>query len=177
MLPKNITVMTNKSVKQFKQMIEHQYGVKFNEDGFFFFHEKLREISYVSRSLADIEYDKFPIQTVGLYLGEMNEDKSLFRPSIELSQMIGPFATKNVVTLSEEDFSAWVRCEDVIPQEYIKEQIMKMFGYPLVKNIAGDFFGCTRLKGERLFCFVPKSRKIKATDLANQDSGDELTTV
>ena len=71
--------------------------------------------------------------------------------SIEGSQLIGKYATKNIIEISDEELRYWFN------------------GEPLVRDISGffliryktDFIGCGYSKEGKIINYVPKERRAK----------------
>lgn len=89
--------------------------------------------------------------TAGLYLGEYS--RNAVRLSMDGAQILGQFATRNVVTLNKYQAANWLQGESI---NYKDERR----GYVIVKE-KDKILGCGRLSNGVLHSFVPKVRRPK----------------
>lgn len=87
----------------------------------------------------------------GLYFGEYAPNA--VRLTMDGAQLIGSYATKQLVTLTTEQAKAWLQGESI---EYKDER----HGYVIVIH-NGDILGCGSLSRGVLHSFVPKVRRPK----------------
>jgi NOL1/NOP2/fmu family ribosome biogenesis protein len=85
----------------------------------------------------------------GLYFGEYRPH--VIRPSMDGAQLIGPHATKNVVTLTNEQGERWLQGSTIQIEDDRR-------GYVIVSN-GRDYLGCGSLSNGVLLSFVPKVRR------------------
>lgn len=130
--------------KQFEAVFDFQVLLKSNKD----------KLYIINRDIGRIDLKKLRIDTMGLYFGEIK--KGELRLSIEGSQLIGPLAKKNVLEIDNKLARLWLKGYD-IPAE------TDMRGYVILKNNK-DFLGCGKVAENRILNFVPKTRRILATD-------------
>jgi NOL1/NOP2/fmu family ribosome biogenesis protein len=71
--------------------------------------------------------------------------------SIEGSQIIGPKCNKNILELKDEQRELWVKGYDL--------DIDGDLGFVIIKN-KDDFLGCGKLRNNKLYNYVPKSRRL-----------------
>ena len=140
--------LNKKHIKRILAMIKDQYGYDFPDDYGFTLNEKSK-VFIVSRDVAKLDFEKLRINKVGLYIAEIN-DKEV-RISIEGSQIIGPHAKKGILELNEAEARAWMRGED------LEKETEK--GFPILKY-KNDFLGSGRSNGEKIFNYVPKTRRL-----------------
>jgi NOL1/NOP2/fmu family ribosome biogenesis protein len=88
-------------------------------------------------------------EVAGLYLGELGP--SGIRLSLDGSQLIGPHATKQIVSLTPAQAEAWLRGESIDIKDSHR-------GYVIVRH-QSDILGCGSLFGGRLHNFLPKDRR------------------
>ena len=94
--------------------------------------------------------EKLRINSLGLYFGQIRNG---LRLSIEASQIVGPAAKKNFVSLTEKQAREWFKGEDI-------EVKGDFSGFVIVK-CNNDFLGTGRFKEGKVLNFVPKSRRLK----------------
>ena len=80
----------------------------------------------------------------------------MLRLSIEGSQIMGPYAKKNVLELSKEASRDWLKGRDLAVETDCS-------GFVIVKS-GDDFMGCGKVKDNKLLNFVPKIRRIVCED-------------
>jgi NOL1/NOP2/fmu family ribosome biogenesis protein len=85
----------------------------------------------------------------GLYFGEYRPHA--VRPSMDGAQLIGPYATKGVVTITIEQAKHWLQGESITTEEDGR-------GYVIVSD-GHRFLGCGSLSNGTLLSFVPKVRR------------------
>lgn len=89
--------------------------------------------------------------TAGLYLGEYSRNR--VRLSMDGAQLLGPFATKNIVELDTEQATRWLQGESIIYEDKRRDYVIVMQ--------SNDILGCGRLSNGILHSFVPKIRRLK----------------
>lgn len=129
-------------------MLSEQFGFEETLDYAFLINDKNR-VYIVNRSIDNIEFTKLRVNTIGLYIGEIN-DKEM-RLSIEGSELIGPKSTKNVVEI--EDSKAWMRGEE--PATELKDIPF----YVIIKH-KDDYLGSGKIREGRILNYVSKTRRI-----------------
>jgi NOL1/NOP2/fmu family ribosome biogenesis protein len=121
-------------------------------------------IYFINRQVIDahhsINLDSLRIDSIGLYFGELRDNE--LRLSMEATQLIGPYATKNVVEISDGLKQLWIRGFDI---EVKEREIINCdpSSFVLVKN-KNDFWGCGRLSSGKIINMTPKTRVIKSED-------------
>ena len=90
------------------------------------------------------------IEIIGTYLLKKEHD---FRLSFDACNILKKQITKNILKISEEQFQKWIRGHDL--------DIETQQGtYVIEYN--GDFIGCGKSNGEKIFNYVPKDRRLKS---------------
>ena len=99
-----------------------------------------------------------------MYLGELVG--SQIRLSIEGSQLLGRYATKNIINLDKNITRLWMHGYD-LELSAIKNAInnnsdvkSEMQGFVIIKS-NDDYLGCGKLGAEKLFNYVSKSRRLR----------------
>ncbi|MBS3065730.1 hypothetical protein J4229_01655 [Candidatus Pacearchaeota archaeon] len=90
------------------------------------------------------------VEGVGIYF--LKKEETGLRLSFEALMLLKEQITKNVLDIDESQMNLWIRGNDLeanIPQGV----------YAIRFN--GDFFGCGKSNGTKLFNYVPKERRIK----------------
>ena len=91
------------------------------------------------------------VETVGLYVLKEEKDK-LIRLSTDACHLLKKQITKNIITLNDEQFSLWIRGNDV------DIEIPSGVHVIVYDNIP---FGCTVSNGKKLFNYLPKDRRLR----------------
>jgi len=82
------------------------------------------------------------------YFGKLEKDG--FRPSMDACALLGPFATKNILEIGDEDVVRWLQGQDIEGDAV---------GYVIIRW-RNFFVGCGKGNGKVIRNFVPKSRRI-----------------
>ncbi len=142
--------LNKKEIKPILQKLEEQFGFT-QELQYVFFKNNKHKVMIINKELAHIDMEKIRINNFGVYMGEIMDSREV-RLSIEGSQIIGPFATKNVVEVDFETAKRWMYGQDI-------EGVFDATGFVIVKY--GDYFiGCGRYKEGKISNHVPKNRRI-----------------
>lgn len=144
-----IDIMSSRDVKPVLEYLKVQYGpVEFSDIAWL--RMKDNHLHIISRDVEHLDFSKLHINALGLYVGEWKFDE--LRLSVEGCQLVGKFAKKNVVELSDVELEAWLRGEDVVKS-------VDGTGFQLVRH-GVDFFGVGRSKDGKILNFFPKSRRL-----------------
>ena len=159
-----LKILNTKERKQVLKLIGQQWG-DISKDVFSdlaFLLSPKNKIYVVNKDFALIDEKKLRVNSLGLYFGEIMKEE--IRLSIEGSQLIGPYAKKNIVELNEEETKEWIKGEDLK-----KEDIKGVSGFVLIKSKNKktgkyDFIGTGKFKEKenKILNFVPKVRRIMA---------------
>ncbi len=147
-----ISPINKREAKKIIELIENYYSINNLKLDFFFLQAKNGKLYIINRNFIKLNEKDFRINSVGLYFGKLEHNE--LRLSIEGSQIIGPHAKKNIINLSKQEITEWVKGNDLVKDSNAK-------GVQLVRY-GDDFFGSGRFVKGRLLNFIPKSRRIKA---------------
>ena len=136
-----------KKIKEFHKELQKQFGFKGQLP--YIFLEKKDKIYIASQGIDTINVERMNINTTGLYFAK--REGSGIRLSIEGSQIIGSYCSKNILVL--ENPSSWMGGNDI-------ETEMKLKGTVLVSHHK-DFLGSGIYKNKRVINCVPKSRRTR----------------
>lgn len=89
------------------------------------------------------------IEFIGIYLLKKEHD---YRLSFDASQILAKQLTKNIVDINEEQYQLWIRGYDL--------EIKAPKGTILIR-FNGDFLGCGKSSGDKIYNYVPKERRLK----------------
>ena len=146
---KNLKNLKSKEVKEIRNIVKAQWDAELPE-GIFFLNTKENKLFFTNHEITKINFNSFNINTIGLYLGELQE--SQFRPSIEGAQLIGKDAKKNVVDLNDDETIQYLRGVDL-------EKDIENTGYIILRH-GKDILGCGRKKEGKILNFYPKVRRL-----------------
>lgn len=147
-----LEILNSKQIKEISALLKNQFEATFD---FPVLLKNSKEKLYViNRDISRIDFKKLKIDAMGLYFGEIK--KGELRLSIEGSQLVGPNAKKNVVEIDDKLARLWLKGYDIPIKTDLK-------GYVILKNNK-DFLGCGKVAENRILNFVPKTRRILATD-------------
>ena len=148
----NLKRLSNKEKKLLLKKIEKPYGIQDLKLDYLFFKNNEGKIFIVNKEFRNLDTENLNVNSIGLYFCRLEKE---LRLSIEGSQIIGPFAKKNVLEISDQQANEWLRGNDL---EDIKEKLDETF--VILKN-KKDFIGSGRLKEGKILNYVPKERRIK----------------
>jgi len=156
-------ILTSREKKRVLQRIERQWGCKTDaiEDFVFLLTGKM-DLYLATREIFDIDIKKLRVNSMGLYFADLRENAP--RLSIEGSQLIGPFAKKNIIELEEKEAIDWLKGSDLEGKEGDLSE------YIIVRR-GGDFMGCGKYKPEekRILNFIPKSRRLAIAAMMDEE--------
>lgn len=146
--------LNSKEVKELKKKFLEQFGYEDDFSNYAFSITDKNKIYMVNRDVDKISLDDLRLQIVGLYFCE--DYGTELRLSIEGSQIVGPKATKNVIELDKKQSRDWLKGFDL---EF--EGTNKQF---VIVKCGDEYLGCGKIKENKLLNFVPKERRIRASD-------------
>ncbi len=131
-------------------MIKKQFGCKIELD-YAFLKNPEDKIFIINKDLGKIDLSKLRINNLGIYIAQLH--RGSIRLSIEGTQLIGPYARKNIVELNKEQMIVWISGEDLEVTELLAQ---KLEGFVILKyktkhKEAKDYFlGCGKLLREKI---------------------------
>ncbi|MFH1332520.1 MAG: hypothetical protein ABIH63_04540 [archaeon] len=146
-------VLNKKEVKRIINSLDEQYSISSLKLDYIFILGSDDKLYLIDKKFAELNLIDLRVNSLGLYFGKLEDGK--VRLSIEGSQIVGPLARKNIITLSKNQISDWVRGSNVDVNTDCK-------GFVLVKH-GDDFFGSGKCSKGVLFNYVPKNRRIRAS--------------
>ena len=149
----NLKILNKKEIKEILTILKKQWGCGLLANYVFLMNEKKR-IYIVNKDINRIDLSKLRINSLGLYFGEYRNNE--IRLTIEGAQLIGKNAKKNVIELNDKEARLWLKGHDI-------EKKVKAKGFVILKHNT-DYLGTGRYKDNKIFNFVPKTRRIKARD-------------
>jgi len=144
-----LTVMNRKDRKTLFEAMKEQFGVDKKLDDVAYLVSNRGKVYCVSHDIRDMAWESFRIDRAGVYVGKWLSDG--FRPSMEGSKRIGPYATKNIIRVNKQGVMNWLKGRNIKTQG-------KKDGFYLVRY-NDDFLGSGKLKNDELINGVSKSRK------------------
>lgn len=149
-----LKILNSKEKKAIRQTIDSQWGCKFESD-LVFLRSTKEKICLMTRDFDSLDLSGIKIDSMGCYFA--SEKGAELRLSIEGSELVGPIATKNVLSLNDADTRLWLKGKDV------PSDIEPVTGFIILKN-KEDYLGTAKLKDGMLLNFTPKNRRILADD-------------
>ena len=144
-------ILNSKERKQLFGRLETQWGIAVPD--------AMREQAWLKSGeryyLAGRSLEQLPgLRLERLRIYTLSEHDGALRLSVEGSQLLGPYAKKNVVELSPELAHRWLKGESLEIQA-------EAAGFVFVRS-GKDYLGCGRYAGGKLPNFVPKERRLSA---------------
>ncbi|MFC1727986.1 hypothetical protein ACFLZ7_00810 [Nanoarchaeota archaeon] len=147
-----LEILNTRGVKEISKLLKDQFDCSF--DFPVVMKSSKDKIYLINRDVSKIDLTKLNIDVMGMYFGELRNDE--LRLSVEGSQLIGPFAKKNVLEITDKLARLWLKGYDIPVKTDMK-------GFLIIKNNK-DYLGCGKFKENRIMNFVPKTRRILAND-------------
>lgn len=141
------------TINHLLDILKEQFGFDDELDYAFLLSEK-NKIYIVNREIEKIDLTKLRVNSYGLYIGELVDDK--IRLTIEGSQIIGKKANKNVLEVDEKQAREWLKGFDINYSGDFKD-------YVIIKH-KDDFLGSGKATKNSILNFVPKTRRLKVSD-------------
>jgi len=148
-----LKILNSREIKGIFGLIEKQWGCRPELDYAFLMNSQ-GKIYLSEKEVFSLDLKKIRVDTLGMYFGEMKNNE--LRLSIEGSQLVGPYAKKNVVELSDSDARNWIRGEDI-------EISLDHPAFVIIKN-KKDFIGTGKCSEKSILNFVPKARRPMSAD-------------
>lgn len=146
---RRLKILNTREIKNIKKIIKKQWDADPALDYAFLMNGK-GKIFIVNREIGRIDFSKININNLGLYFGELRFDK--LRLSIEGSQMVGPFAKKNIINIDDKQAEEWMQGNGID----VKNK--NLDGFVIIKHNK-DFLGSGKYKKGKILNYVPKERR------------------
>ena len=146
----NYSFVPSRELKLFCKRVKDQYGgvpELFDELAFVTGKEKFYVIQ---RDVGSIDLKNIRINSIGLYVAEVKGGQ--LRLSIEGAQLVGPFASKNVCEISEEQLRQWFKGQDL--------KVEGAYSGFVILKCGSDFVGSGKFKEGLILNYVPKARRL-----------------
>lgn len=155
----NLKILNSRDVKHILERLSEQYGADYSKEfsKFAFLMNKDNRIYLVSRNVEILPYDEIRIDTLGTYFGELYKES--VRLTIEGSQIVGPFAKLNVVTLNYDQMVDWIKGAD-LPYDAEAGKEFLIIQHVDEKTGSTDYLGCGKFKDGKILNMVSKSRRL-----------------
>ena len=141
-------ILNSRELKKFQELVEKQFGARFPSE--YVFLENGTKFYISNREVFDFDASELRVNSLGLYIAEVKGMD--IRLSVEGSQMIGPNATKNVLSIDDSQLKEWLRGNELESSEDFK-------GFVIIKH-DNDFFACGKNVKGRILNYLPKTRRI-----------------
>ena len=146
-------ILNSKEIKETMRLVKEQWGADLKLD-FGFLQNTKNRIFIINREISGIDLSKLRVNSVGMYFCEV--DSKGIRLSIEGSQLIGLYATKNVVELNKEETMQWLKGEE------LQKECEGCSGFVIIRH-GKDCIGTGKYSKGRILNYVGKTRRISAS--------------
>lgn len=140
-------------IKDFLGFLEERFGLQKEAFSGFSFYEGPDKIYIFSQDLPSKDLAGLKIVQTGIVAGRVFGDRERFKPTTNLLQIFGRFATRNFVELEESEKEDFIRGLDIDGVFEVDE------GFVIVK-FREDVLGCGLYSGGKLKNQIPKSRRL-----------------
>ena len=153
-----LKIMNSHEKKEVMDILRKQWGAELGQEIVFLYSEKKHKVYIIARDIENIDLETLHIDSLGLYFGELMEQKEgvagrELRLSIEGSQIVGPLASKNIVDIDDASAREWIRGQNVFNRAGAEGWVISRRG--------ADLMGCGRVNEKVILNYVPKPRRIK----------------
>ena len=132
--------------------LEKQFGI--NKLPYLLFRVGREKIRGYSGHLSKEEIAKLAriarVEIIGIYLIKKEQD---FRLSLDAIHLLKDQVSKSIIDLNDEQFHKWIRGHDL----EVKDAQLGT----IVIRYNGDFVGCGKSNGQKIFNYVPKDRRLR----------------
>lgn len=144
-------ILNKKRIKEILESIKQQFGSVAKLDYGFVLTAK-EKVYIVNKEIGQVDLDGARINSLGMYFCEYRHNQ--VRLSIEGSQLVGPTATKNVLSLTDDQAIQWMNGQELeIDNPAVDRQFV------IIKNNK-DFLGSGKIIDGKLLNFIPKVRRL-----------------
>lgn len=157
-MPQNLSILNSKQRKRILAQLEEQYGFSGSLDYVFLLQETKQKIYLFTKDLAKLDLSDLRVDSMGLYFGAIFEGK--IRLTIEGSQLVGPQAEKNIVSVGKEAMQRWMQGEKLLLSGLDEDGFMQ--GDFVLLRYGDDFLGCGKVSGDAIANYIPKTRYVHA---------------
>lgn len=137
----------NKTETEFTlQRLREQFGINFKPE--FLFLQNEDKLYITCKELRKVGFENYNINNVGLYFARQIGNK--LKPTMEATQIIGKYATKNVLEIGNPN--DWLQGKNIKTDEVFKDFVM-------IKH-NNDFLGTGQYTENTILNLIPKNRRI-----------------
>jgi len=145
------SLLSKGKLKLVKKILFDSYGFSAPEDWIFL--EKGKDKLWITtKSVVNTVLENLRVEIMGLFFGTL--DGNSIRLHAEGAQLVGAGASKNVMSLSEEQALMYIKGYDLDIPNSLEHT------YLLLKCSEG-FLGAGKNNGKKIFCQGPKERRLK----------------
>ncbi len=156
-------LLNSKERKRVLEQLEAQFGLdpSFLKKYAFLLQETKQRLYLANANIVEEDLESLRPDALGLYFGTLIPNNEI-RLTIEGGQLLGPFATKNVLELDDEQFRHWIRGNAL-------DLATEQRGFLLLKH-NNDYCGCGKpVLDEKhgtvsLHNYIPKTRYVRSDD-------------
>tara|TARA_Y100000034_G_scaffold40026_2_gene49308 strand:- start:736 stop:1257 length:522 start_codon:yes stop_codon:yes gene_type:complete len=170
---KNLKILNSKQLKPIKQLLKQQFDADFDFSKYAVLLSSKDKIYIANKDIftdKNLDLYKLRVNSIGIYFAYIKNNE--LRLSIEGSQLVGPIAKTNIITLSDKEFNQWIQGIDIDksahkkpspshpPKEKQQYNSITNNKFVIIKHNT-DYIGCGKTKDNRILNFVPKTRRIR----------------
>ena len=153
--------LNSKEKKHFLQLLEEQYGYNKGLDQDLLVNKNKQRYYLINPEVLEFPLDEYRVETIGLYFATLMPE-GVLRLTIDGSQMIGPYATKNLLDISDNQKKEWIRGHNL-------ELNTKLSGWLILRSKAKrgyDYLGCGKVVHKdgtiSIHNYIPKARYVRS---------------
>ncbi len=150
----SLNILTSKEKKFVVNQLSSQFGLsdKTFLNDFMILKNNKHRLFLTTSNEKDKKFRIPRLEKAGMYFATINKDSTI-RLSLEGTQLIGQTATEYILKLDPKQAENWLKGFD-FDFEKVED------GYYLLKYNE-DFLGCGLIRNNKMFNFLPKTRRLK----------------
>ncbi len=145
-------ILSKKEIEELEKLIEKNYGVKISLRDYLVFTSK-EKIWIATKECAKIFSLNILINSAGLNFGKIRKGK--IHLTIEGSQIVGRYASKNVVFINKNSAEKFLKGSDVKAEKEINCE----YGNFVIVKSEDEILGSSLFLKDKIKNLIPKSRR------------------
>ena len=151
------TYASKKEIKPVLEEINKRFGFNypFLENHVFIMHGD--KVWITNEELPKLDYSRLRLEGIGFVFARIT--KKGIKITTNTAQMFGKYATKNIITLTQEEVDKVIRGLDIEIEDERVREIEE--GYVIMRSHLGDYLGVGLYRNGRIKNMIPKARRIR----------------
>ncbi|MBN2094465.1 MAG: hypothetical protein JW727_00300 [Candidatus Aenigmarchaeota archaeon] len=139
--------------RDFMRFLEERFGLHKGIFSKFSFHETSDKVYVLSVDIPGVDLSGLRVFSIGITAGRQFDKSARYKPTTNLLQIFGKFATRNIVDITDEEKEDYMRGLDIEKEADVEE------GYVIVRH-GKDILGCGLYSKGSIKNQVPKAKRM-----------------